>query len=256
MVPSEVVPGDFQNFALDHRANTGQIGTGDVLIAHVASSGDVSDCPPPGGISSTCTSFSSVQQYVFATVPAVRTFDDGPGEPVTIPYPIPQGDPGTSEQNPFVVSAAGGDVILAVTVSRTQRRPTSEAECVQPSPTCTGSEWIDMGGLIHNVTAGPPGEGHRAECPQDAYSSTDANLAAHSLHEGFGGFVDRKADEPTSAANTLSYSVNLTRCLATAGISFNPGQTREVKFQVFTPATAGTAGVDNSHQAIAFRRAP
>ena len=256
MVPSTVVPGDFQNFALDHRANTGQIGTGDVLIGHVASSGDVSDCPPPGGVSSNCTSFSSVQQYVFATVPALRTFDDGAGGPVTIPYPVPAGDPGTTEQNPYVVSATGGDVILAVTVSRTQRRPTSEAECAQPSPTCTGTEWIDMGGLVHNVTAGPPGTGHAAECPQGAYSSTDPNLVAHSLHEGFGGFVDRNADQPTGAGNTFSYSVNLTRCLATAGISFNPGQTREVKFQAWTEATAGSAGVDNSHQAISFRRAP
>jgi hypothetical protein len=256
MTPTDVVPGDFQNFGLDHHSSTAEIGTGDVLIAYTTLSGDESACPPPGGTSSNCTSASSVQQYVFATVPALRAFDDGHGPPVTVDYPVPPGAPGTSGDNPFPVAATGGDVILTATFSRTQRRPTSETECSQPAPGCTEREWIDMGGLVYNATAGPVGTGHAAECPPDAFSSTDANLAPHSLHEGFGGFVDRKGDQPTSASDTFTYRVNLTRCLATQKISFKPGETREVKFQAWTPGTASGAGTDNAHQIVWFRRAP
>lgn len=256
MTPSEVVPGDFQNFAMDHRSSTAEIGTGDTLIAHTTRSGSESQCPPPGGTSSNCTSASSVQQFVFATVPALQTYDDGAGAPVSIAYPVPPGSPGTEQGDGIPVAATGGDVILTVTLSRTQRRPTSEAECTQPpAPGCTEAQWLDMGGLVHTVTAGPPGTGHAAECPANAFSSSDPNLAATQLHPEFAGFFDTKASQPTSASNTLRYTVNITRCLEIANISWNVGQTREIKFQVFTPTSGGSStGADNSHQTISFRR--
>ena len=254
MTPTEVVPGEFQNFSIDHRSTTAQIGTGDVLIEHITLEGDERDCPPPAGTSSSCQSLSSVQQYVFTTVPALRSFDDGAGPAVTVAYPVAEDGPGTSG-NPLPVAATGGKVVLSVSVWRPQRRPTSPGECVQPpAPGCIATEWIDMGGLVHSVTAGPPGRGHAAECPPDAFSAPGPNLVATSLNPELGGFFDQSRDQAVGPDNAVEFKVNLTRCLESAGLSWGTGSTREVKFQVFTPSGGASAGIDNAAQAVSFRR--
>lgn len=250
MNPTDVVPGDFQNFGIDHRASTAEIGTGDWLYEHITLSGSESQCPPPGGSSPVCQTLESLQQYAFATVPALRSYDDGSGA-VTIPYPVAPGGPGTRD-NPFPVSARGGDVVLTATFWRPQRRPTSVAECVQASSTCTQSEWIDMGGLAYGVTAD-----RDAACPTEAFSDPVGPLSAINIEGSDGGFVDDGGDRrPADAGYTFGYTVNLTRCLATKRLAFELGETREVRFNAFSasPSGVGGAGVDGAHQLVYFRR--
>lgn len=250
MNPTDVVPGDFQNFGFDHHASTTEIRTGDVLIQHVTLSGSESQCPPPGGTSPVCQSFSSMQQYAFATVPALRSYDGGDGT-VTIRYPVVPGAAGTRD-NPFPVSARGGDVVLTLTFWHPQRRPTSEAECAEPGPTCTETEWIDMGGLAYGAMAD-----RDAACPADAFSDPVGPLSPINIEGSDGGFVDRGGDQrPADAGNTFGYTVNLTRCLQTKRLSFDPGETRVVTFNAFSASLSGVggAGVDGAGQVVYFRR--
>jgi hypothetical protein len=254
---------DFVQFGLDHHATTAEIGTGDILTEHLTLSGDESQCPPPTGTSPDCLSLSSMHQYVFATVPAIRSFSDSQGT-TTVPYPVPFNGPG-SPDNPFPVSATGGDVVLTLTFFRPQRRPTSEAECSQPSPGCTENEWIDMGGLVYTATSGDAGNmlNDAGWCPKSAFSEADPNLGPGGPEEpgseGEAGFTDRGfRDQAANPTNTFTYTFNLTECLDDYGISFNPGETREFRFNAFTPTVGffgGSGGVDNATQNVWFRRA-
>jgi hypothetical protein len=259
---SDLISGpDFTQFSIDHHATTAQIGTGDIVTEHMTLSGNESQCPPPTGTSPNCLSLSSMHQYVFATVPAVRSFTDGQSA-TTVPYPVPQGGLG-SPNNPLPVSATGGDVVLTLTFFRPQRRPTSEAECAQPSPACTENEWIDMGGLVYTATSGDAGAmlNDAGWCPKSAFSETDPNLVPGGPEEpgseGEAGFTDQAGDRAANPNNTFTYTFNLTACLRSYGISFNPGETREFKFNAFTPTVGffgGSGGVDNATQNVWFRR--
>ncbi len=256
---------DFVQFSIDHHATTAEIGTGDLITEHMTLSGSESECPPPTGTSPNCFSLSSLQQYVFATVPALRSFSDGQGTPTVVQYPVPFGGLG-SPQNPFPVSATGGDVVLRLTLFRPQRRPTSQNECSQPGPTCTTSEWIDMGGLVYTATSGDAGDAlnDAGWCPKGAFSESDPNLGPGGPEEpgqeGEAGFTDRGfSDQAANPNNTFTYTFNLTECLRSHGMSFNTGQTREFRFQAFTPTVGffgGSGGVDNASQNVWFRRTP
>jgi len=98
------------------------------------------------------------------------------------------------------------------------------------------------------VTTTNPG-GAVKDCPPAAYSTTDPNLTPGSIPfmPGGGGFRDLAADRPASAANTLTYSVNLTQCLASYGLSFNAGQEMEFIFMA-------SNGFDNAQQHVFLRR--
>jgi hypothetical protein len=88
---------------IKHGATTAQIGSGDVLIQRVTS----------GGVE---TQYTSTLGFVFATVPALVSYDDGQGHSRTVSYPVPgpqintqggppiPGGPGT-RSNPFPVAA-------------------------------------------------------------------------------------------------------------------------------------------------------
>ena len=85
MDPTDVVPGDYQNFGFDHRSTSTQIGTGYYLFHHVTKSGDESQCP--SDTDPDCVSYSAVQQFAFATTPALKSFDDGAGAAGDDPIP-------------------------------------------------------------------------------------------------------------------------------------------------------------------------
>ena len=253
MVPTESVPGDFQSFGFDHRSTSNQIGTGYYLFHHVTKSGNESQCP--SDTDPDCVSYSAVQQLAFATMPALKSFDDGAGPRVTIPYPVEFNGAGNTANNPLEVSArGGGDVILDVTLWRPQRRPTSDAECGAPG--CALTDWRDMGGLVHYATGGPSNRHYASFCPQGAFSDASSGLTQFSPDPGAGGFLDTAGTRPADPGNTLSYRVNLTKCLEPVGISFGMDQTRAFAFQVVTPTSReqGVTGADGASQIVYFRR--
>ena len=251
--PIDVVPGDYQSFGFDHRSTSTQIGTGYYLFHHVTKSRERE--PVPSDTDPDCVSYSAVQQFAFATTPALKSFDDGAGPRVTIPYPVDFNGQGNNANNPIPVAArGGGDVILDVTLWRPQRRPTSNAECGVPG--CALTDWRDMGGLVHYATGGPSNRHFASFCPQGAFSDASAELTPFSPDPGAGGFLDGAGTVKADPANTLSYRVNLTKCLEPEGISFGVDQTRGFAFQVTTPQSPeqGVTGADGASQVMYFRR--
>ena len=180
---------------------------------------------------------------------ALVSYRDTAGHSATVSYPVasptpgcpppgcPPGGPGTSGNGLQVAPGADGNIVLTLTFWRPQRKPISPETAA----------WMDIGGLTY-VTATNAG-GAVKDCPPGAYSTTDSSLTPGSIPfaAGGGGFRDLAADKPASPANTLTYSVNLTQCLASYGLSFNAGQEMEFIFMA-------SNGFDNAQQHVFFRR--
>ena len=64
-----------------------------------------------------------------------------------------------------------------------------------------------------------------------------------------GGLTDLAPDRPASTANTFTYTLNATQCLASLGRSWNPGE--EVGFDFLATASSST---DNTEQGVNFKR--
>jgi hypothetical protein len=228
-------------FGLNHGAGTakfdtsgnrlpGGIGTGDVLIERVT-----------GG-----SNFPMAVQTVFATVPALISYSDGPGGNTgNISYPVPApytGSPPAPDQNRegLPVSAGpSGDVVLTFTFWRPQRRAL-EGEA---------GTWTDIGGLLYSAepTNVLPG---RTQCPQSAYSG------AFSIPEGQpltpearpkGVLRDSAGDRAVDSANRITFTVNVTQCLAAYGLSWPQGESREI-------GLIATNGFDEGTQRLYFKR--
>lgn len=225
--------GDFGT--LHHRSTTSQVGTGDVLIQRVIR----------GGVE---TSFLAALQYVFATVPAVVSYDDdGPGGPVQVTYPFPGPDPMTGlgggpglRENPAPVSDgpdADNDVELTLIFWRPQREALAQwGE--------TG-DWIDIGRLKYEVQVEESGR----RCPQSAFTESDPDLAPNAPSDINPGFTDLQGDRPARPTNTFTYTLNLTKCLEATGFSFNPGDESAFSFVARSPS-----GPDNAQQGVFFKR--
>ncbi|MGH3116918.1 MAG: hypothetical protein ACRDQ2_07350 [Gaiellales bacterium] len=216
-------------------ATSAQIGTGDLLIQRITE----------GGVE---RERAALLGYMFATVPALKSYDDGAGNSMTVSYPVAghqPGPPGPGVQgNPFPVEARpNGNVILTLTFWRPQRRPIPGEAGYSDPPT----SWTDIGRL--NYTAGinstPLG------CPQGSFSENDPNLAQVSYTGGsnYDGLADLVADRPADPANTFTYTLNLTECLSSHGRSFNRGQERGFDFSGIAPASG-----DDTTQAVHFKR--
>ncbi|HWH45896.1 MAG TPA: hypothetical protein VNT32_14345 [Thermoleophilaceae bacterium] len=244
-----VVGPDFRSFHLAHNATPSQIGTGDTLILRLTNGGQE-------------TQLSDTQQFIFATVPALASYVDEAGSQTTIAYPVPEDGPGSQPDNglPLVDGPdADRDVEVTVTLWRPQRRPTSEQECAQPpAPGCVATTWIDVGGLDYAVATREgveKFEGSSGWCEQGALRSDDPDMRPGFGDPEGGGFRDLAPARPSSPANTFTYTVNVTRCLARFDVDFPRGATRGVRFQAFSPVTGeGTAGVDNTTSEVFFTR--
>lgn len=216
---------------LGHGATSAQIGTGDLLIQRVTRGGVVTDFP-------------ATIQFIFATVPALVAYSDGHANSATVDYPVaghqpgPPG-PGTRENGLPVTAGPDGDVVAALTFWRPQRRPIPPEE----------GEWIDMGGLNHSAGIGDVG----ANCPQSAFAESDPTLRPLTAEDVFpndyAGVRDLAPDRPADPANTFTYRLNLTRCLAAHDLSFEPGETRTFKFPTLVPS-----GGDDAEQYVSFTR--
>ncbi|HEX2232840.1 MAG TPA: hypothetical protein VHG69_05700 [Thermoleophilaceae bacterium] len=208
---------------LRHGARSDQIGTGDLLILRA---GD--------------RDRAGMLRFVFATTPALVSYDDdGPGgsDPVPISYPVAPAAPGSSFSSGLPVRPRpDGQVILTLTFWRPQR---------SSIPGETG-QWIDIGGVSYEVQDAQPPHGN---CPPTAFSENDPELT-HS--GGFPGFRDTAPDRPANPGNTFTYTVNLTRCLASSGVasSFDqPGEQHGFSFGGRAPSA-----LDITQQSVSFRR--
>lgn len=214
---------------LVHGATTAQFKTGDVVIKRINDANGVE-----------IGAFPATLQYVFATVPALVSYSDGQGNSATVSYPVSPDGPGT-EANAFSVAAGpSGDVVVTLTFWRPQRRRIAGDPEPQAGESAT---WTDIGGL--NYTAAL--ENGEFGCPQSAFSEDDPNLTLPSSPvQGNGGFTDLALDRPASAANKLTYTLNLTQCLAS---SWTLGETRRFHFVTSPPNAGGVAT-----QIVVFKR--
>jgi hypothetical protein len=105
------------------------------------------------------------------------------------------------------------------------------------------SGWIDVGRLKYETQVQESG----LRCPQGAFATEDPNLELNS--SGNPGFTDLQGDRLANAANTFTYTLNLSRCLESNGFTFNPGDDRAFSFLAVNPN-----GPDNAQQGIWFRR--
>jgi hypothetical protein len=224
-------PMGLAGMTLEHHATTADIGTGDMLMQRVTRGGEE-------------TAFLATLPYIFATVPALVSYQDTTmPAPAQVNYPFPSG-PGTA----LPVSAPPGqDVVVKLTFWRPQRLPLAKEACLKDRPPCA---WIDIGGLDYQ--AGP--EYSPISCPQSTYLDHGPNLTATPVvpsRPGAIGFRDLAADQPASAANTFTYTLNFTQCLASQGYTFNPGEGHGFSFAAYSPD-----GVDNAQQYVGFERQP
>ena len=227
--PTANAPEGERVMTLRHGATSSQIGTGDVLIQRVTTAGKE-------------TSYLATVQYVFSTMHTLVSYDDGQGNSETVSYPVGMNDPGTRENGFPVKAGPGGDVVLTLTLWRPQRRP------IPPET----AEWIDIGGMNYRafLADGDPGT---TTCDQSAYSTSDPNLSPTdtTIQAGGGGFNDLAGDQPASPGNTLTYRLNLSECLRSAGLSFNVGERRGFGLQAVTPQLTAN---DESGVSVFFER--
>jgi hypothetical protein len=232
-------------FALYPEATSSQIGSGDVLIQDVTTAGAT-------------TFVSSTINFVFNTTPALASWTSG-SDSGTVTYPLAAGAPGTSS-NPWPIGGGTGNVAVAMTFWRPQRTPIPAGPngvggdaCLQAVPACS---WLDIGHLsyesdpyILNRSGGGPGT-NPVTCPASSYSATDPDLVP--THTQTNGFVDQASDAPANAANTLTYSEDLTTCFASVGATLKSGD--EIKQEIFarTPMSA-TGTSDTTGQNFYFK---
>ena len=191
---------------LSHGATTREIGTGDVLNWRIMEDGVE-------------TQFPRTLQDVIATVPAVVSYRDGAGNAGTISYPVPPRDGGNPQPGeplgPEVAACPAaapapcvdGHVVLTFTFWRPQRKAIGNEE----------GTWTDIGGLAYAPVPAAPLS--IPICPDDAVSTTDPNLSPAPEQGPLRTMAYRDAapDRPANPANTLTLSVDVTRCLDHSG---------------------------------------
>jgi hypothetical protein len=184
-----------------HGATADEIQAGDVLIVRGTTAGVPQE------------SAASVS-FVFASLPVVAAYDDGQGNSGGFTYPQNEAAQAPVRADP------SGNLRLRLSLWRPQRRRT-------PGEPGTG-RWMDVGNLAYTVYAG--GGSTHPNCQQGTYSDPSPTLAVPAsspiggIDSTAGGFVDQASDQPADPANTLSFTLDLTACLAATGQSLDPGQ--------------------------------
>jgi hypothetical protein len=230
---------------LFHGATSFEIKTGDVLVQR---GNDVN------GVET--DSFTTTLQYVFATVPALASYDDdglGGKPPTSLAYPYP---PGFAHDLLVAPRPSGdpfaGDVVVTLTFWRPQRRRIANDPVLQPGDSPT---WTDIGGLYYGAgTAGLVGPcGQRAFLPEDDPSLTDLPPplpGSQGAVAGGGGFADVALDRPANPNNKLTYTLNLTECLRSGGKESLFDEAGEVR--LFGILSVGQGG--RATQYLSFKR--
>ena len=253
---------------LSHGASTDEVGTGDILNWRIRED-DV------------LTEFPTALPDVFATVPAVTSYDDdGPGgnPPTRISYPIPQpyvgSDPPFNEPSepPYhgfpvapcandVPPCVKGDVVLTFEFWPPQREAISTAG--------EEGQWTDIGRLVYAPgVSGPwkpspqnpggPSGPSLPNCHESDLFTTDRDLTPGRANVPFGsgaGYRDKVEDRRADPTNTLTFSVNVTQCLGrpTPGASGQPWKSGEnVSMWLLGGLGESAAGENAAYQELLF----
>jgi hypothetical protein len=244
-VPSGLLGSDANGgheFSLNPNATSSQIGPGDVITEALAEGATTSQIP-------------TTIDFVFNTVPAVSSYRDTAGDAGAVTYPDTS-NLGTMT-NPLKVAAGpNGDVVMTFTLYRPQRQGVAGAG--EPA-------FMDIGHLGYELdNASAPASGSATvgsatapQCPASSYSNPSSTLTLvsggtgeHSPPPGDGIMVDSANDQPASPANTISFTVDLTQCLAAKGVSSFPvGQA--VQFDLSANSQSSS---DHANQTFAVER--
>jgi hypothetical protein len=204
-------PNGSHEFNLDPNATAANIGSGDVATEVVTTNGVTTQIPITLG-------------FVFNTVPALASYSDSAGDSAIITYPDTSGL-GTNNNPIKLAAGANGDVAVTFTVFRPQR--TGVPGAGEPA-------YMDLGHLGYTIGYGNGGPAGGAglhlvntlggSCSTASYSNLSPTLSLAGA--GQGGFgpvqgtswlIDAANDQPAAPANTISFTVDLTKCLADGG---------------------------------------
>ncbi len=211
---------------LVHGATSDQIKTGNWLIARMNDANGVE-----------VGAYSQLLPYVFATVPALKSYDDdglGGAAPTELSYPNPSG------QIPVRPRPTGdpnaGDVMVTLTFWRPQRARMA----ADPDPQAGESAvWTDLGGLGYAAGLGA------GECPREVFTEDDPNLTdTGTLPLGAASvFIDARQppDQPANPAATLTFTMNMTRCLELQGLASSFDEAGEMRMLHLIAAGGGRA---------------
>lgn len=170
--------------------------------------------------------FSSLQ-FAFRSTPAAKsiTLDpDGTPAVTNFTYPVADGSTGTPSNCLSVTPNGDGDVILEYEAWRPQRAGVAALG---------EASFVDLGNSLITIdipnapapngstpTAGP------GNCPASAYTTSDTNLSTDSA-----GLVDSFGDTDAAVANTVTFQIDITACLASAGQTLDSGDELSVDLQ-------------------------
>jgi hypothetical protein len=222
------------NATLYPLATASQIASGDVLIARQANAdGTVTETP-------------ATLNFVFNTTPALSAWTSTGGNSGTVTYPAAPGAPGTQD-NPFTIAPGpDGHYVAKLTFWRPQRKGIAGAG--------ESAGFMDIGHLLWQARVIPMPDGPDQQnenlvidcAGPGIYSTDDPNLVPNEDNRD-DGFVDTAADTPADPSHTLSYTLDISACLATHGKSWPSGRQMQVEI------TARGANGDNSSQELMFR---
>ena len=202
------------------------------------------------------TAYPGMLQYVFATVAALASYSDTAGNSATVRYPVAkyfpgpprQGGPGTPGNGFPVAAGPNGQVVVTFTFWRPQRRST-------PGDPGKG-EWIDIGGLTYLfytwwgsaplLPAGLLLHERQEPVPAPAERPRPGHERPTRRRTHRSRFRSTLRPGPTHS----TFTVNLTQCLASRGVAFNPGD--ELGLQL--TARASNTKPDHAIQAFSLQR--
>jgi hypothetical protein len=235
--------GGSKEFSLFPNATSSQIGSGDVITELDTSGGTTTQTP-------------TTVEFVFGTVPAIASYDDGQGDAATISYPDSSGLGGMHNPIP-VAPGPDGHVRMTFTLYRPQRAGIAGAG--EPAFMDIGHLWY----AFDSVSPQAPGQttvgqAVSPQCSTSDYSglsSTLTNLDGAAATSQFrsppdsGMLVDSASDQPASAANTMSFTVDVTACMSDKGQTFPVGQP-----VVFDISANSQSSQDHSNQKFWLQR--
>jgi hypothetical protein len=152
--------------------------------------------------------------FVFNTAPALKSYQfDSDATATDAVYDangVWNGQPGPNAQ----IMVPSGASKVTLTFWRPQRK-------AAPGEPASATGWVDIGSLWYSVYPSPvytttnlddPGSGPNDLT--DAYSNATANGAAVPASPWAGGMLDPVADRPADPAQTISFTLDLTKCFS------------------------------------------
>lgn len=219
-----------------------QPSSGDVITADATIAAGLSEIPLPIG-------------FVFETVPAIASYADTAGNSGSVTYPDATGI-GTAANPIKVAPGSDGDVVMTFTVYRPQR---------QGIPGAGEPSFMDIGNLGYYINPWTPPGVPSTPCGPEDDSNLSPTLSAWTVplatgHPGEapfvfppGALVDSASDQPASSANTISFTVNVTKCLSAQSVQFPARQPVTLVLQAQTAATLELPP-ETAHQTFVIER--